>query len=47
MEKKPKIKKKPPMKYEKPVLVDLASKQASGYEICNGGSFPVNNVNGM
>jgi len=43
MEKEPKIEKKPTLKYEKPVLVDLTSKQASGYEICQGGSFPFNN----
>jgi len=40
MEKEPKIEKKPTLKYEKPVLIDLASKQASGYEPCNGGSMP-------
>ena len=34
MEKEPKIEKKPTLKYEKPVLVDLASKQASGSEVC-------------
>jgi len=44
MEKEPKIEKKPTLKYEKPVLIDLTPEQASGAPIdCNGGSFPGNN----
>ena len=34
MEKKPKIEKKPTLKYEKPLVVDLAPKQASGAPVC-------------
>ena len=47
MEKEPKIEKKPTLKYEKPVLVDLALKQVSGYQICPVGSLDYNNDNGM
>jgi len=35
MEKEPKIEKKPTLKYEKPLVVDLASEQASGNNGCN------------
>jgi len=34
MEKKQTMKKKPTMKYEKPVLVDLTPEQASGAPVC-------------
>ena len=44
MEKEPKIEKKPTLKYEKPVLVDLASEQASGAKACDPvGSLDFNN----
>jgi len=39
MEKEPKIEKKPTLKYEKPVLVDLAPERASGYTPCSVGSL--------
>ena len=38
MKKEPKIEKKPTLKYEKPVLVDLAPERASGNSYCNVGS---------
>jgi len=38
MEKKPKIEKKPTLKYEKPLVVDLAPERASGDNGCNVGS---------
>ena len=41
MEKKPKIEKKPTLKYEKPLVVDLAPERASGNYGCNpNGSAP-------
>ena len=44
MEKEPKTEKKPTLKYEKPVLIDLASKQASGNQVCDPiGSVGYNN----
>ena len=42
MEKEPKTEKKPTLKYEKPVLVDLTLKQASG----DIGCYPFGSVNG-
>lgn len=39
MEKEPKIEKKPTLKYEKPVLVDLTLKQALGFA-CWPGFLP-------
>ena len=41
MEKESKIEKKPTLKYEKPVLMDLTPEQASGFPMngCSGGSF--------
>ncbi|MHC3130210.1 MAG: hypothetical protein IBV52_09070 [Candidatus Bathyarchaeota archaeon] len=38
MEKEPKIEKKPTLKYEKPLVVDLVPERASGNYGCNGGS---------
>ena len=43
MEKEPKIEKKPTLKYEKPVLVDLASEQAFGGRFCPVGSLDFDN----
>jgi len=43
MKKEPKIEKKPTLKYEKPVLVDLAPEWASGNYSCNA----FGSVNGM
>ncbi len=42
MEKEPKIEKKPTLKYEKPLVVDLAPERASGSYGCN----PVGSVTG-
>jgi len=41
VEKEPKIKKKPTLKYEKPVLVDLEPKGAFGQQLCEPGSVGV------
>ena len=45
MEKEPKIEKKPTLKYEKPVLIDLTPKRAFGADVCLPmGSSPLNGI---